>query len=111
VGAATRPDPFASNEAWRAAGIPVPGEGADYRVRSVEALNSHVLHVEHCDGVKGTVCFTEAAFRGAFEPLRNPTLFKEARVEHGWVVWNDDLDLAPDNMHRHLFAFGEWILR
>ena len=107
---AIRPDPYASNEDWAAAGIPLPGLGSDYRVVEVEVLDDHRLLVRHRDGVSGVVCFEPSRFAGAFAALSDPALFRQAHVEHGAVVWNDDVDLAPDNMHRHLFAFGEWVL-
>ena len=106
-----KPDPFASNEDWAAAGIPLPGPNSDYCVVDVEVVNDHTLHVTHKDGIQGDVRFEESAFRGIFEPLKDPTLFGRAYVEHGAVVWSDEIDLAPDNMHRHLYAFGEWVLQ
>lgn len=109
--AAVRPDPYASNEEWAAAGISLPGIKSDYRVAAVVAVNDETLRVTHCDGVDGYVRFERSAFCGVFQPLADPALFRQAHVEHGAVIWNDDLDLAPDNMHRHLFAFGEWVLR
>lgn len=111
TGVMARPDPFASNEAWAAAGITLPSATSDYRVTAVEPVDATTLHVTHRDGVQGYVRFEPSAFRGPFQPLGDPAVFKRAHVEHGAVVWSDEIDLAPDNMHRHLFAFGEWLLR
>lgn len=106
-----RPDPFASNEEWLAAGREVPGPGSDYRVARVEVVNACTLYVTHCDGVRGHVRFEASAFCGIFKSLSDPAVFRQAHVDHGAVIWSDELDLAPDNMHRHLFAFGEWVLQ
>lgn len=111
VNAAFRPDPYASNEEWLAAGVPLPGPQSDYRVASVDAIDGSTLHVTHRDGVEGFVRFEPSAFRGIFQPLSDPAVFKRAHVELGAVSWSDEIDLAPDNMHRHLFAFGEWVLQ
>ena len=35
----------------------------------------------------------------AFAPLKEPGLFMRAHVEHGTVVWNDDIDLSPDTLY------------
>ena len=111
TGAAVRPDPFASNEEWAAGGFPLPARDSDYRVTAVEVVDDATLHVTHRDGVQGYVRFEPLAFSGPFQPLSNPAVFRQARVEGGAVVWSREIDLAPDNMHRHLFAFGDWVLR
>lgn len=38
-----------------------------------------------------------------FEPLKNPGFFMCAKVECGTVVWNDDIDIAPE----YLYEAGE----
>jgi hypothetical protein len=106
----TRPDPFASNEDWAAAGISLPLADTDYWVSHVDAVGPLTLHVRHKDGVEGTVRFEQSALRGVFEVLNDPAIFAQVHVEHGAVTWPDEIDLAPDNMHRHLYAFGEWVL-
>ena len=111
IAASIRPDPHASNEDWTAAGIPLPGPRSDYRVVKVDVIDEFTLHVTHRDGVQGYVKFELSAFRGIFESLLDPALFRQARVEYGAVVWSDEIDISPDNMHRHLFAFGEWVLQ
>ncbi len=104
-------DSFASDADWAAAGIPLPPEEADYDVEHVEVAGPLTLHIRHADGVEGTVRFEESHLRGVFSLLRDPKLFGQAFAEFGAVRWPNDLDIAPDNMHRHLFAFGEWVLQ
>jgi hypothetical protein len=43
-----------------------------------------------------------------FARLRDRTLFAQAHVEMGAVVWPGELDLAPDAMHAAIKAHGEW---
>ena len=105
-----RPDPYASNEDWVAGGFQVPGRGSDYTVTSVQVAAPLTLWVEHADGVSGHVRFEPTHLTGVFEPLRDPLVFSQVAVEHGAVTWPGDLAIAPDNMHRHLAAFGEWVL-
>ena len=35
----------------------------------------------------------------AFEVLRAISLFMQARVAHNTVVWNEDVDIAPENLY------------
>ncbi len=107
----TRPDSFASDADWAALGIPLPPEDSDYDVVDVEVVGPLTLHVRHADGVKGIVRFEEPHLRGIFAPLRDPEFFNQVQAFEGAVRWPNDLDLAPDNMHRHLYAFGEWVLQ
>lgn len=34
-----------------------------------------------------------------FAPLRDPTFFLCAKADCGTVVWNDDLDIAPEHLY------------
>ena len=107
---ALRPDPYASDEDWVAQGFLVPGHSADYDVVTARVAAPLTLWVEHADGVQGHVRFEPSALTGVFEVLCNPIVFGQVVAEDGAVRWPGDLDLAPDNMHRHLAAFGEWVL-
>lgn len=35
----------------------------------------------------------------AYAALKEPGLFMCAHVEHGTVVWNEDVDLSPDTLY------------
>ncbi len=35
----------------------------------------------------------------AFSSLKVPDLFMRAHVDHGVVVWNEDIDLSPDTLY------------
>ena len=35
----------------------------------------------------------------AFAPLKQPGMFLRARVEHGTVVWSEDIDVSPDTLY------------
>lgn len=34
-----------------------------------------------------------------YSQLRNPAFFLKARVECGTVVWNDEVDIAPEHLY------------
>jgi hypothetical protein len=44
----------------------------------------------------------------AFEQLRDPAIFAQARVELGAVSWPNGADLAPDAMYDAIQAGGTW---
>lgn len=35
----------------------------------------------------------------AFSALKDPGMFMRAHVEHGTVVWTDEIDLSPDTLY------------
>jgi hypothetical protein len=87
---------------------------APWRVAQMEVLSGFRLHVRFKDGTEGTVelaDFVNSASAGVFAALRDENLFRQARVELGAVVWPDDLELAPDAMHREIKEHGSWVVR
>ncbi len=82
------------------------------KVIAVKPTGPLTLHVEFDDGIAGIVRFEEPHLRGVFEKLRDPAFFYQVGILHGAVSWpNEEVDLAPDNMHRHLKRDGEWVLK
>ena len=44
----------------------------------------------------------------AFQPLKDDSVFKNAKVEHGVVVWLDgEIDIAPETMYHDSYAYDE----
>jgi hypothetical protein len=80
----------------------------------MEVLSGFRLYVRFSDGTEGTVelgDFLNSPSAGVFAALRDETVFRQAQVKLGAVTWPDDLDLAPDAMHREIKAHGRWVLR
>lgn len=87
---------------------------APWRVARVEALPGFRLRVTFNDGAEGTVemaAFLHSPDAGVFSVLRDETLFRQVKIEHGAVTWPDELDLAPDAMHREIREHGTWVIR
>jgi hypothetical protein len=77
----------------------------------VTALPDDRLFVRFVDGFTGIVdlsALIASPNAGVFVRLRDRTLFAQAHVEMGAVVWPGELDLAPDAMHAAIKAHGEW---
>lgn len=71
------------------------------RVTSVNALDGYRLDLTFSDGVRGTISVEDRLFGPVFEPLKDPKLFAQVRVdEFGAVCWPNGADLAPDALHR-----------
>jgi hypothetical protein len=44
--------------------------------------------------------------RGIRQPLRDPSFFERAFVDHGAVAWPGDIGLAPDAMYEQVVKQG-----
>lgn len=69
------------------------------RVKEVKPDRGWLLHVSFEDGKAGTFDMAPYLERPAFEPLKDIELFMSARVESGAVVWNDEIDIAPERLY------------
>jgi len=67
-------------------------------VTSVSVRRPYVLDVTFADGVSVTRDVESVLYGPVFEPLRDPALFAQARVDHelGTVVWPNGADLSPE---------------
>jgi len=86
---------------------------APWRIAHMEVLSGFRLHVRFNDGTEGTVelaDFLNSASAGIFVALCDEGLFRQAQVKLGAVVWPDNLDLAPDAMHREIKEHGRWVV-
>lgn len=76
------------------------------KINSVRALDDMILILTFSNGEQRL--FDAAILRGsAFEPLRNPLIFKNVSIEHGIVTWlNGEIDCAPEYMYQHSYAYS-----
>ena len=83
----------------------------DWNVEDLRVTGDRSVSVTFRDGLSGTVSFAPTFFRGVFSPLADPRIFRQARVEHGALVWPGNVDLAPDALYDSLAATeGELLL-
>ena len=80
-------------------------------VTAVSVRDELTLQVQFADGTQGSVKFLPSHLTGVFEPLKNPSFFAQAQVEHGAVTWPGELDIAPDAMYDAVKQNGIWILQ
>ena len=70
-------------------------------VANVRVVRPYVLEVTFEDGAQGDVDLEPELWGEVFEPLRDPALFAQARLDHelGTVVWPNGADLSPDYLY------------
>ncbi|NNM60240.1 MAG: DUF2442 domain-containing protein [Legionellales bacterium] len=86
---------------------------APWRLTHVAALDNYRLEVEFIDGVKGFVDMKALIMRekaGVFAALRDIDTFNQVYLEYGVATWPNEIDLAPDAMHRVIKQQGIWVL-
>ena len=71
----------------------------NWSVVSVTPLDGHVLELEFHDGTRGTYDARQLLEWPVYEKLRDKAFFSRCRAEHGTVVWDDDIDIAPERLY------------
>lgn len=72
------------------------------RVLEVKPLPQSCLWLRFHDGLEGSVDLSSELWGPMFEPLRNPEVFQQVKVdpELETVVWPNGADLAPDCLYQ-----------
>ena len=70
-------------------------------VTAVELIGDYRLRLTFADRTVGDVDFSRRAWKGVFEPLRDPAYFAQVRVDSqaGTISWPDGLDMAPEPLY------------
>lgn len=68
-------------------------------VIKVKAIQDYLLEAEFATGEKRRFDMRPYLDYPAFSALKEDSLFMRAHVEHGVVVWNDEIDLSPDTLY------------
>ena len=70
------------------------------RLIRVEAKPEYVLFLKFTDGTEGEISLANRLFGPMFEPLKEPSLFKQVTIDtFGAVCWPNQADLAPDALY------------
>jgi len=69
------------------------------RVKYVRPLDGYKLHLTFTNGKQKVYDMSEQLKKDVFLPLKDTGFFNQAYVEHGTVIWNDDLDMCPDELY------------
>ncbi len=69
----------------------------------VQAQPDWKLEVAFSDGTRGMVSLKDRLFGPMFEPLKDPAVFAQARIdEFGAICWPNGADLAPDALYEKI---------
>lgn len=69
------------------------------RPTAVAVAGDYTLRVTFNNGETRLFDATPYLAYPAFEALKAPSLFMQAHVAHNTVVWNEDVDMAPENLY------------
>ena len=71
------------------------------RVTNVEALEGYRLRLAFNDGTRRVVDLSNELSGPIFEPLRNPSFFRQVRLdpELGTIIWPNGADIAPEALY------------
>lgn len=71
-----------------------------YTIVDAHYVKGHTVWLKFADGSEGEVDLTEELWGPVFEPLKDPTIFRQFRLEeHGNIVWPNGADFAPEFLH------------
>lgn len=65
----------------------------------VEPFEGHLLALKFEDGKEGVFDMAPYLTLPAWRSLRDPDVFKRARVAYGTVAWPGNVDMAPDRLY------------
>ncbi len=68
-------------------------------VTDVVAGADYTLLLTFADGAKKRYDAKNLLQKPIYAPLQEPSFFRTAKVECGTVVWNDDIDIAPEHLY------------
>jgi hypothetical protein len=69
----------------------------------VRPLDDFQLEVTFEDGTSGVVSMRDRFFGPVFEPLRDPSVFRQVFIDDfGAVCWPNGADLAPDALYEKI---------
>jgi hypothetical protein len=81
-------------------GIAYAGESVPpIRVKSVIATEDYQLLLTFTNGERRVFDCNPLFAYPVFKVLRDYDLFRQAHVDHGAVLWNDELDYAPEALY------------
>lgn len=74
---------------------------------AVEPMDGYVLKVTFNNGETRQFDVAPYLAYPAFQALKQGNLFMQARVAHHTVIWNDEVDIAPESLYLESVAMQE----
>ncbi len=79
------------------------------KITNFEIVDTYTLSISFSDGTQQTIDFEPVLFGHYYEPLRNPSFFKQVRLdpEIHTLVWLNDADFDPATLYNWHNGDGE----
>ena len=69
-------------------------------VIEIEYKSEYSFRIVFDDNTSAVIDFTDYLQRGpVFAPLRDPSFFRQARIEGGTIAWPNGADIAPETLY------------
>ena len=70
-----------------------------YSVVDGRHVRDFVVWLKFADGSEGEVDLSQELWGPVFEPLKDPSYFREFNLEYGTIVWPNGADFAPEFLY------------
>lgn len=70
-------------------------------VKDVTAQPDYTLSITFADGEQKLFDARPLLNKTIYAALKNQAFFLSARAEYGTVIWNDDIDIAPEYLYEY----------
>ena len=68
-------------------------------VKEVQPREDYTLLLTFADGTEKLYNARPLLEKAIYAQLKNISFFLDAKAEYGTVVWNDDIDIAPEHLY------------
>ena len=68
-------------------------------VKEVQPKEDYTLLLTFADGTKKVYNARPLLEKAIYSQLKNLAFFLCAKAEYGTVIWNDDIDIAPEHLY------------
>lgn len=76
------------------------------RVTQIEPQGELKLKIAFSDGLSGILDFSHLLTGNIFSSLKELSNFSTASVRYGTIVWDGDVDMAPEYLHTKMVEQG-----
>ncbi len=74
---------------------------------AVKCLRDYKLLITFSNGEKKIYNAQDDIHQGVLTKLQNKTFFAQAKIARGSVVWNDEIDIAPETLYAESIAYTD----
>ena len=72
-----------------------------------KCLRDYKLLITFSNGEKKIYNAQDDIHQGVLTKLQNKTFFAQAKIARGSVVWNDEIDIAPETLYAESIAYTD----